>query len=49
MFKYVLMSKQKKTLTINLETWKTLTTLKAELNARDLDEVIKKLLAKWVS
>jgi len=37
----------KKSITVNLETWRELTKLKADLNAESLDAVIKELLRKW--
>jgi len=38
----------KKSITVNLETWRELTKLKAELNAESLDFVIKELLKRWM-
>ena len=37
----------KKTITVNLETWRELTKLKAEMNAESLDHVIRFLIEKW--
>ena len=44
---YIRSFMQRKTITIDLETWKELTKLKADLNAESLDFVIKELLKKW--
>jgi len=38
---------QRKTITIELETWRELTKIKVDLNTNSLDDVIKKLLEKW--
>jgi predicted CopG family antitoxin len=37
----------RKTITLSYEIWKELLVLKAELNARSLDDVIRRLLEKW--
>jgi predicted CopG family antitoxin len=37
----------KKTMTIELESWRELTKIKLDLNANSLDDVVKKLLEKW--
>ena len=39
--------KCKKTLTVSKDTWAKLLKLKAEFNARSLDEVISKLLERF--
>ena len=39
--------KIKKTITIELESWRELTKIKVDLNANSLDDVVKKLLGKW--
>ena len=37
----------KKTVTIELESWRALTKIKLDLNANSLDDVVKRLLEKW--
>lgn len=37
----------RKTITLDIETWKELLHLKADLEAHSLDSVIKELLKKW--
>jgi len=37
----------RKTITISLETWQVLLQLKGEINARSLDEVLRRLIEKW--
>jgi len=37
----------KKTITVELETWQQLTSIKVALNLESLDAVIKELLKKW--
>ena len=36
-----------KTITVELETWQQLTSIKVALNIESLDAVIKELLKKW--
>jgi len=38
---------KKKTITVSLETWRQLTKIKADLNLKSLDAVIRELLKKW--
>jgi len=37
----------KKTITVEFETWRELTKIKADLNAGSLNQVIKYLIAEW--